>query len=343
MADAFTIDDVARRAGVSVATVSRALRGLPHVSPSTRARVERIAEELDYRPNPHASRLAAGRSGTIGIVVPVLNSWYYGNVLAGMHSVLSSRGVDLHLLVVEDEEGIHRLARSLPSVAKRVDGLIICDLIGTDVLWNELVIRAMPVVTLGFDTSLFDAVRIDNEASAKMAVNHLLRLGHRRIGFIGGGDDEPLPFPTGDARRSGWVQALRAHGIEPDSALDEAGGFRVALAESAMRRLLDAPRPPTAVFAASDEMAIGAMSALRHEGLDVPNDVSIVGFDDHLLAAASGLTTVHQPVVEMGAASVERLIARLEGDDGRPDLIEAPTRLIVRETTAPPAGSTGDT
>lgn len=333
MAKHFTIVDVADRAGVSVATVSRALRGLPHVSPGTRSRVQQVAEELGYEPNPHASRLAAGRSGTIGVALPILDAWFYSRVLAGIESILAEGQIDMHLVVIADESGRRRLLDSLPSLRKRVDGLLVVDIFMSDEFWGRVAETDLPVATIGLDTGRFDSVRIDNMAAAAAAVDHLTDLGHERIGYIGGTVRRALEVESAEARRRGMEAALCSHGIEPDPAMQMAGGFTVEGGREAMEELL--LRRPTAVFCASDEMAIGAVQAVTEAGLEVPGDVSVVGFDDQPVAAAVGLTTVRQPVSEQAAQAAVMVLARVEDPAAPVVKVEMPTRLRCRGTSGP--------
>lgn len=332
MPEPATIEDVATRAGVSVATVSRALRGLPHVSPTTRERVRQIATELDYRANPHASRLAAGRSGTVGIALPVLNSWFYANVLAGVEAVVSEDRLDLHLVTVGGPAATDRLAAALPALSKQVDGLIVVDVFMPD--GGVLAEGGLPVVTLGLDTGSYDSVTIDNLAAADEAVTHLLELGHRQIAFIGGAVGESRQTESAELRRQGMARALERFGVEDASELHVAGAFSVKGGREAMERLLAGTPRPSAVFCASDEMAIGAMAAVRDAGLSVPGDVSVVGFDDQPTAEAIGLTTVRQPVSAMAARAAALLLDRLDGGEGPARHVEMETRLQVRQTTS---------
>lgn len=332
MPEVATIADVAGRAGVSVATVSRALRGLPHVSPATREHVRRVAAELDYRANPHASRLAAGRSGTVGVALPVLNSWFYRSVLAGVEAVLSGDLLDMHLFTIGGDEGMERFIAQLPSLSKRVDGLIVVDLFMPDQLWEDVAGGHLPMSTVGVDTGRFDSVTIDNVRAAREAVSHLLDLGHRRIGFIGAGAGESLEFESAEQRRRGMVEALAAYGVEPDPELEVAGAFSVHGGREAMSKLMGG-NPPTAVFCTSDEMAIGALWAVNEARLSIPVDVSLVGFDDQPVAEALGLTTVHQPVGAMAARAASMVLDRVAGEVSAPIRLQVPTRLQIRQTT----------
>lgn len=335
MNDIATIEDVAAKAGVSVATVSRALRGLPHVSPHTRARVKRIAEELDYRANPHASRLAARRSGTIGVALPILNSWFYGNILAGIESVVAADHLDMHLITVDGLPSMQRFVSELPALAKKVDGLVLVDLFMPEPMWEALAASRMAVATVGLDTGRFDSVGIDNVAAAREAVAHLVELGHRRIGYIGGGIDEALSFQSAGLRLRGMTELLSEAGIElrPDLVLH--GGFTVDGGREAMSYLLERDPAMTAVFCASDEMAIGAMRAARDSGLHVPDDISVVGFDDHVVAEAVGLTTVHQSVSLMAARAASMVLDRVSSDLRESRQLVLETKLIRRSSSGP--------
>lgn len=334
MSDGVTIGEVAKRAGVSVATVSRALRGLPHVSPATRRRVQGIADELGYRPHPYASRLAAGRSGTIGVALPVLNSWYYANILAGVETVVAEDHLDMHLVIVGSKAGMDHFVEELPSLNKRVDGLLIVDIFMPDHLWRRLLEGDLPAATVGLDTGLLDSVVIDNRRAGVEAVTHLLDLGHRRIGYIGGTVGESIELESAELRRLGMVEAMTSRGVEPDQALQVPGGFSVEGGREAMADLLESGSP-TAVFCASDEMAIGAIQATTEAGLKVPGDISVVGFDDQPVAAAVGLTTIHQAVPEQAARAAEMVLARVEDRSAPVVVEEMPTHLCKRRTSGP--------
>lgn len=330
------IEDVARRAGVSVATVSRALRGLPNVAPSTRARVEAAASELHYVAHPHASRLAAKRSATVGLVVPVLSSWYHSQVLAGAEVVLASEGFDLLPYALSSSAARERFVESLP-FRKRVDGLIIVDLPFPDDEVDGVASGGVPIVSLGVADPRFPSITVENHAGSRMAVRHLLQLGHTRIGLVHGLDDDPFLFPIPRERRRGYEDALAEAGIEVDPALCVPGNFNLRGGAEAMARLLSLDVPPTAVFALSDEMAIGAMHTARSLGLDVPGDLSIVGFDDNDVAPYVGLTTVNQSVGAQGEVSARLLLGLVDGKAAEDQRL--PSRLVLRSTTAPPPDS----
>jgi LacI family transcriptional regulator, repressor for deo operon, udp, cdd, tsx, nupC, and nupG len=330
-----SIQDVATRAGVSVATVSRALRGLPNVAPSTRSRVLDAALELHYVADPHASRLAAGRTKTVGIVVPLFTQWFFTQVVSGAEAVLAAAGYDVLLYNIGGPDGRERFLRTLP-FRKRVDGIIVIDLPLSPSEQGVLGDLHLPVVMVGVASSLFPTVTIDNVAAAISATRHLVNLGHERIGLISGLPEDPLAFTAPIERRRGYRQALQASGLEVRRQLDVPGGFSLQGGAEAMAQLLATERPPTAVFAESDEMAIGALKTLRDSGLRVPDDVSVIGIDDHEMAEFVGLTTVAQPVQAQGEVAGKLFIAAIAGayEDAVPH-IELPTKLRVRSTTGP--------
>jgi DNA-binding LacI/PurR family transcriptional regulator len=337
-ADGVTIEQVARRANVSVATVSRALRGLPNVAPSTRSRVEQVARDLDYQVDTYASRLATGRSDTVGLAVPNINSWYFAQVAAGVEAVLADAGMDVLLHSVDDGEGRSRLLSGQSSVRRRLDGLILIDVLLTAAEIRTLAADPVHVVTVGQRTEDFPSVTVDNRQAALTVTRHLLGLGHRRVGLIGGSVRTSLPFDVPGHRRQGYVEALLEAGLDYHADLEADGGFSVKGGSEAMVHLMSESRPPTAVFALSDEMAMGAIKAATDLGLQVPGDVSIVGFDDHELAGVFGLTTVRQDR-EWHGATAGRLLLGLT-DDPSPEVahVVGETRLLVRSTTGPPRG-----
>lgn len=332
---AASIEDVAQRAGVSVATVSRALRGLPNVAPSTRERVQVAARELHYVPDPHASRLAARRSATVGVVVPMLGQWYYAQLFSGAEGALVAAGYDILPFVVGGAEVRQRFLTTQP-FRKRVDGLIVADVSFTDEEFARLHAAGLPVVTLGVLTPDLTSLAIDNVAAARVATDHLLDLGHERIGLLSALPDDPFRFVTPERRERGVAEAMAARGLALDEDLIVPGNFSFQGGAEAMAELLDRPSPPTAVFGLSDEMAIGALGVARDRGLDVPGDLSVVGFDDHDVSAYLGLTTIRQDVVAQGELAVARLLAHVD-DPATPVTHELfGTELVVRETTAAP-------
>ncbi len=337
-----TILDVARRAGVSISTVSRTLRGSLSVSQQTRARVLAAAADLAYVPSPAASRLASGRTRTVGVIVQFVARWFFSEVVRGAEVQLREAEYDLLLYNVGDPVSRSHLFQTMP-LRRRVDAVLA---VATSFSPSEraaLDRLGVPVVVVGEQVSQGRAgVGIDDRESAAMAVRHLVLLGHRDIVMISGCVDDPIGRDTTLARQAGFRAGIREAGLveRADDIVTEPWG--VEGGRRAMERLLTGRRLPTAVFAESDEIAFGVLQTLRRVGLDVPGAVSVVGFDDHELAVASDLTTIAQPVHEqgrLGARMVLDLIARFErsGDPAPSDLaVVLPTRLVVRGTTGPP-------
>jgi LacI family repressor for deo operon, udp, cdd, tsx, nupC, and nupG len=337
---AASIEDVAKLAGVSIATVSRSLRGLPDVAAATRDKVLAAARELDYVASPFAARLASGRSSTLGVVVPFVHRWFFAEVLGAVEAVLRQAGYDLLLHNLGDSEGRERFFSVLP-VRKRVDAVFVVSLALTDDEIEALNSLNLPIGVLGTKHPGFCSVRIDDVASAKLAVQHLLDLGHRRIALIGGDTDDPMRFTPPHHRLTGYREALEAAGADRDETLERLGYFTVEGGEAAMIELLRLPQPPAAVFAESDEMAYGAIRAIRRAGLRVPYDIAVIGFDDHATAELLDLSTVRQPVAEQGAQLARALLASLNGT-GEPTDVVLDTELVVRGSTVASASVYAD-
>jgi LacI family transcriptional regulator, repressor for deo operon, udp, cdd, tsx, nupC, and nupG len=331
---AASIEDVARLAGVSIATVSRSLRGLPDVAQSTRDRVLAAARELDYVASPFAARLASGRSATVGVVVPFVNRWFFSEVLGAVEGVLGDANMDLLLYNLGDMAGRERFFRDLP-VRKRVDGIIIATLVMSDTEMDALRSLNVPIGIIGVDHEGFHSTRIDDRAGAATAVGHLLDLGHTRIGHVAGDSEDPMRFTPPHHRRRGYIDSLTKAGIDYDPSLEVLGYYTVEGGQSATEKLLARPDRPTALFAESDEMAYGAIRAIRRAGLRVPQDIAVVGFDDHASAELLDLSTIRQPVWEQSEELTTRVLAAAAGDPAAPTSHVLPTELIVRGTTDP--------
>jgi DNA-binding LacI/PurR family transcriptional regulator len=329
-----SIEDVARHAGVSIATVSRALRGLPDVAPSTRDRVLASATELNYVASPFAARLASGRTTTVGLVVPFVNRWFFAEVISTVETALRHAGFDLLLYNLGDAEGRCRFFDVMP-MRKRVDGVLVASLVLDDGEFDALTELKRPVGLLGLDREGFLSSRIDDVASAR-AADHLIEAGHRRIALIGGDTDDPMAFTPPLHRRDGYRDALQAVGVDVDPELEHLGYFTVEGGREAARHLLALDDRPTALFAESDEMAYGALREVRDAGLRVPQDVAVIGFDDQPLSELLDLSTIRQPVADEALDITTRLLAMIADDTDEPPThpaIVLPTELVIRGST----------
>ncbi|WP_158412182.1 LacI family DNA-binding transcriptional regulator [Ilumatobacter nonamiensis] len=319
-----TIEHVAAEAGVSVATVSRALRGLPNVTPSTRERVRAVADRLNYHPDPAATRLAAGRTGTVTLAIPSLFGWYFSTVIAGAEAVCADAGLEFQVIAVSTPTHRDRLLDESRRLERRTDALILVDVTIEPEQVASLERRGVGLATIGSNVVGHPSVCIDDELVGQIAAEHLLALGHRRIGVIGGRPEGPMSFDVPEARWRGFSRELAAADVAVDHECNVNGNFSLDGGYEAMTQLLRAPSRPTAVFAMSDEMAFGALMACNEHSLRVGTDISLIGVDDHEFSRVVDLTTVRQPVADHGSVVARLLVAALRksarhaGDPGEP-------------------------
>lgn len=333
------INEVAQLAGVSTATVSRALSGNGHVSEATRQRVHAAALELEYVVSSNASSLATGRTKNVGVVIPFLNRWYFGAVLEGAEHALLSHGYDLTLYNLSGGSGERRSVFEHFLLRKRVDAVIAISLELTESEVDRLLAMNKPIVGVGGPLLGVRTLSMDDVAVARLATEHLLALGHTSIAHIGGDRDSEMDFHVPTKRHVGYTEALEAAGIVADPELYQAADFTLQGGYAAAKQLLGNPRKrPTAVFAASDEMAIGTILAARDLGLHVPDDVSVIGVDDHELSEFFGLSTIAQFPALQGRMAVDLLMDQLNPGHREPSLSNTPLpfELIVRSSTSRP-------
>lgn len=331
------IVDVARHAGVSIATVSRALNG-KSASPETRRRVIASAEELGYVVSSSAASLATGRTMTIGFMVPFIDRWFFGNVLKGIEATLIGHGYDVTLYDLQgnDEQRDKIFSSSLRRAS--IDGLIAASIELAPHEIRTLRDLGKPVVSIGGTIDGVSAVDVDNLRISRLATEHLISLGHTRIAHIGNGSSLGSAFHLGDTRHEGWRAALEAAEIPVDPELYRESDFDIAAGYHATKSLL-AHNRPTAVFAASDEIAIGSILAARDLGFHLPTDLSIIGIDDHQLSEFFGLTTIAQFPERQGQRAAELVLATLDEPDTEPRSHSIDTRFIIRSSTARPGPS----
>lgn len=330
--DPVTLQMVAQAAGVSPSTVSRILNGTAAVADDKRQAVEEAIARLGFVPNPVARGLAGGRTLSVGVVTQAIDSPFYGVALRGIEDTLDKAGysplfVSGHWNAVEEARCIDMLR------ARRVDGIIVLDGRLADSALRACA-RALPLVVTGRKlkaANLF-AMQFNNFEGARLATEHLLALGHQRIAFIAGDAGHPDALE----RERGYRAALEAAGRPFDPALMVPGLFHEEGGLAAIERLLEARQRFTAIFAANDQMAVGACLTLHRQGMRVPQDMSVVGFDDLLASRHTlpPLTTVHQPAYEMGQLAAQAMLQMLQGE--RPSVVVPAPRLVVRESTQAP-------
>ena len=331
------IEAVAKKAGVSISTVSRALRDVPGVSPATRDRVRGAAAELGFVLSVSGSRLATGRTGTVAIIIPTAGTWFFGQIITGAGAVVRAAGTDLLLFELGDPEGRRRFFTD-QRLRGRADGVIVLSVNLTPGETEMMRQLDIPVVSLGNEIEGFGCVRVDNHAAGVSAVRHLLNLGHERIGYIG--IDNRANVTAGSTvlteRAAGYRQAMADAGLAVEPGFEQWDVNTADGGRRAMSRLLSAPVMPTGVFIGSDEMAFGALDVLRSSGLSVPGDMSIIGFDNHAFAEIVGLSTVDQGVRQQGEAAGQALLDAIEAPDRERADVVLPTQLVLRGSTAPP-------
>lgn len=333
--DAVNMADVAARAGVSIATVSRALRDVPGVSGPTRERIRTLAEELSYVVSPEASRLARRDTGRVAVVVPRIDVWFYSAMLAGIERGLRDADLDVLVYQVDDEAQRSRFFRELPA-RRKVDAVV---LVALPVLPDEerrLDLMGVEVLVAGGRLRDYTRVGVDDHRAAARACEHLLGLGHRRIALIRTSDTDGTRWSSDVERSRGFHDALAAAGTSAPEEYVVTRPFGTTAGADGVDALLALPTPPTAVLAYSDEIAVSALQRLRQRGLRVPEDVSVVGIDGHPLAELFDLTTVDQGVAAQAERAAAMLLDLVAGDSPATREVVLDTRLVVRGSTAPP-------
>lgn len=328
-----TLSDVARHAGVSPMTVSNVINGKVTVRPATRQRVLEAIEATGYRANPLARTLAGGRNRMISVLCPQLNRPYAAEVVQGAAQAAEALNYDLIVMMLGEQNTSD--ASMLPSLS--AGALLIQP--SRHGRWQQ---TPLPPHVVSIDGPGERVLTVDNYGGARLAMQHLLDLGHTRIGFISGLESEgslQTSQPDRDdalERSRGYHDSLQAAGLDVPRGYIQHGDYSKASGEAAARRLFDLPHPPTALFVSGDAMALGSMHVAQDRGLRLPDDLSVVGFDDLPIAAASrpDLTTVRQPLQQMGDLAVRMLVALADGQT--PPLPPPfPTELVCRGSTAP--------
>ncbi|NLC47639.1 MAG: LacI family transcriptional regulator [Firmicutes bacterium] len=324
-----TIYDVAKKAGVGVGTVSRVINGSPHVSPRTRERVLEAIAELDYQPHAVARSLATNRTNAIGVLVPFFTNYFFLEVLRGIQDVAYRKDQGIFLYNVQQHKQKEVYLARIP-VERRVDGLIVITLRIRENHAARFINGKFPVILVDSYNPTLPSLVVDNAYGAKLATEHLLSLGHRKVAFING----LMRYHASRARKAGFEEAFAQAGLQPDPNLIMETEFERSGGRQAMAALWEAGKRPTAVFAASDLQAIGVMEYLQKQGVRVPDDVAVVGYDDIEMAELLDLTTIRQPMYTMGAEAAERLLEGLPPPpvgEGWPKVYKP--ELIVRKSS----------
>lgn len=326
-----TVKDVARVAGVSTATVSRALRGFESVDPVTRSQVLEVANRLGYVGSPAAAALSTGKAGSVGIITPYVDRWSFGRMLNGIEREMRAANIDLLLYCTGDPSDPHP-APPHKRLARRADGFLILSVAAASPDLEEIFKLRMPVTMIGASAPWTSSVRIDDRAAAVTATEHLIDKGHQRIGLIYG-REITNPIVLEHQRFLGYSEAMGRAGLPLDERLQAPGDFTVAGGERAMRQLLNVQNPPSAVFAFSDEMAFGAIQELKSRGLRPGADMAIIGFDGHDMSELMDLSTVKQPLELIGSTAARNLLADLRDPTRERTAVVLPTELVPRAST----------
>jgi len=330
-----TIIDVAKEAGVSYATVSRVVNNGDYVRADKRERVLKAIHKLGYSTNHQARSLRVGRSNTIGLLVRDLGTSYIGEIARGIDTELTEGQYDL-VLYTTHQQKMKEAAYVTALTRGLADGLLLILPRNPEAYLESLREKHFPYVLIdhqGIDNQ-GPAIGATNRQGALEATEYLLRLGHRRIGFITG----TLNLGCAQDRLAGYQTALTQNGLTVDSDLIREGDFHQPRGYTATQELLALPQPPTAIFASNDVTAFGVMEAVRDRGLRIPEDISIVGFDDILQASNvhPPLTTVRQPLEQMGRVATQMLLRYIKDPEQSPERVELPTELVVRASTQAP-------
>lgn len=340
-----TIYDVAKKAGVGIGTVSRAINNSPQIKPATKQKVLDAIQTLGYSPHSMAQRLAKRRTGIMATIMPFHTGHFYQALLRGIQQNLQKHSYDLLVQYVDKTNTQNRFLDSVLQ-EKRCDGVLMISMKVGDSYVKKFANTKLPLVLVDRAHSAVDSIHVENKKGAFQAVNYLVALGHRRIGMISGHRDNP----PANRRSAGYNSALKKAGIEyrteHDISADELSddekyhfndGFNEDVGFVAMHKFLSmGENRPTAVFASADIQAIGAIKAAQAAGARIPDDISIIGFDDIELASYLSLTTMQQPMYEMGLLAVDLIMNKIEKKTTEIEQIKLSTKLVERGTTAPP-------
>lgn len=330
-----TIHDVAKRAGVGIGTVSSVLNNSRPVNEATRKKVLAAVKELDFVPNPSGRRLSMGKTHTIAVIITYFTLASQFERLRGVMSVIAETDYDISLFAVETIPQRNKVFQTVPRRG-RVDGLLIFSLTPTKADLRRIREQHIPTVLVEAAHPELSHLYLDDISAARKAVEHLIELGHRKIAYISDYLDDLFNSGFSRNRYVGYCQALEAAGLPVRPEYQRQGWHSRENGRNMAVELLKLPDPPTAIFCFSDELALGVLEAARELDLDVPGDLSVVGYDDVEVAHFARLTTVSQNLFASGIQGVELLLDVIENPEAPPVQREFPTQLVIRQTSGPP-------
>lgn len=335
MTKPITLKDIGAQMGLSASTVSRALSGDVRVTEATRKRVKQMSEQMGYRPNVIARSLRTQKTGMILLVVRDIKNPFYLDIMVGVET--AAREAGYNVLMCNCENRTDLIADYIEMLKdKRADGMILMTGKLPLSMQNDPAFERLPIVIAleVIENSPFPHVQIDNIAAGVQAVEHLISLGHKRIAHVRGPEGEIMS----QRRLMGYRQAMQKANLTILPEYEQAGTFELHSGEEPCERLMALPVPPTAIFFASDEMAAGAIKKLTSMGYSIPNDVSVIGFDNLFWCEITqpSLTTIHQPRTQVGQHALQVLLSLLSGQQRQENTIVLPTELCVRESTTVP-------
>lgn len=330
-----TIKDIAKELNISVSTVSRALRGLPDVNADTRKAVEFLARKLDYHPNAVALSLVKSKTYTVGVIIPNFIIHFYSSAIGGIQDVLSEAGYNI-MICQSNEKYFTEVKNVQTLISSRVDGLIVSQSKETEDLahFKSVIDKEIPLVSFNrtLDGLSASKVAVDDYQGAFIAVDYLIRTGCRRVAHVAG----PQNLQLSQNRFRGYLDALAKHQIAVDEAYIKYCDFSIESGRKSMRELLLLPDMPDAVFVVSDHAAYGVIAELKDRRINIPNEVSVVGFTDEPFSSLidPALTTVAQPTYEIGKATAKLFLQQLENpDEFKPETRMLKTELRIRDST----------
>jgi DNA-binding LacI/PurR family transcriptional regulator len=305
-----------------------------HVNERTRTKIVAAAMELNYplRPDLIPADLVK-RTNRIGVIAPYISRWFFSQAINGIEQSLREVGMDLLLYNFSQVDARQRIFQQ-KQLRGKVDAIIVVSMPPTDEEFTSLLSLGIPITTIGFSHDGCTSIAIDDVLGGKVATHHLTDLGHREIAVLSGQRETAYNFDVSGNRSKGYVEALNEVGVEWNPELEISGDFNIYTSEIAMEAFLRRKKLPTAIFCHSDEMAFGALKAIRNKGMRVPEDISVIGFDDHDIAQYIGLTTVAQPPQFEGQVAAAAAIAEIANPTLERRNIVVPLSLMVRETTA---------